>query len=180
MFYDGFDFIDIYLYDFSLDSDKIEIYEKILINYGLTFSNLVYEFDKKPYLVNSKLYISFSNKNNKILIAVSNTSIGVDIELNKSLSQNLINKILTIDEKKYDKHLYGDISSSIFFWTRKEAYSKFTGKGMSINFNTIDTTHIENFYHYIIDNYLITIYCTIVVKNISLYGNFKGIRAISI
>ena len=87
--------------------------------------------NKKPYLVNSDLHYNISHSGDWILCAVSNPEIGADVELiNHDFKyQEVIEDNFSSDEVNYIRQ---NLSIERFFmlWTRKEALTKATGKGL--------------------------------------------------
>jgi 4'-phosphopantetheinyl transferase len=90
--------------------------------------------NKKPYLINSnknKLFHNISYSGDWILLAVSSSAVGADMELvNRHFDfQGIIHQVFNEEEINY---INNDLSAEQFFllWTRKEALVKATGKGL--------------------------------------------------
>ncbi|MGD9488068.1 MAG: 4'-phosphopantetheinyl transferase superfamily protein [Calditrichaceae bacterium] len=106
-----------------------------------------YNLYGKPYLVSpvSGPYFNVSHSNNLALIAISGDSqIGVDIEF-----MRLNTEPLQIARNFFSQHEYRQLinlpqnqQKEAFYncWTRKEAYIKACGKGLSIPLNEFDVT----------------------------------------
>jgi 4'-phosphopantetheinyl transferase len=87
--------------------------------------------NKKPFLKNASLHYNVSHSGDWIAIAVSETNTGIDIEfVDPSFRyHDIISEYFSTEEAKY---IVDDDAHSRFFllWTRKEALTKATGKGL--------------------------------------------------
>ncbi len=87
--------------------------------------------NKKPFIKDSSLQYNVSHSGDWIVIAISNTAVGVDIEwINSGFQyQEIINEYFSAEESAY---IAADDAHSRFFllWTRKEALTKATAKGL--------------------------------------------------
>jgi len=95
-----------------------------------------YEYDKfgKPYLIDLPYKISFSHSNKKAVLAISNKNIGIDIQYHEQV------KYLKVAKRYFAQEEVNVIVTAKDFyniWTRKEAYSKFNGKGLGIGFKDV-------------------------------------------
>jgi 4'-phosphopantetheinyl transferase len=87
--------------------------------------------NKKPYIKNTPVFYNISHSGDQILLAVSSSEIGIDVELvNPSFEfKEVVNEYFSPDEASFieEKH-----AAERFFilWTRKEAFAKATGKGL--------------------------------------------------
>lgn len=88
----------------------------------------------KPYYPDFNYNISHSK--NYICIAVSYDSVGIDIEEDRKVSPLIIKKV-------YHKKEIEDFNNIIDMWTFKEAYSKFIGKGITMDFTKILRSDVE-------------------------------------
>ena len=94
----------------------------------------------KPYFKELPLQFSVSHTDDLwvCLISASTESLGVDVQQIKETRQDKIaERYFTDDEKEYLK----EKGESVFFeiWTRKEAYAKYTGRGLSKELAEIST-----------------------------------------
>ena len=97
--------------------------------------------NKKPYIINTgkaKLHYNLSHSGDWILIAVSASEIGADIEFIKPsfAYRDVLMDYFSTDEIKF---INQQSSAERFFllWTRKEAFVKATGKGLDSNLKLI-------------------------------------------
>ena len=88
--------------------------------------------DQKPYLINSQVCYNISHSGDWIVIAVCQTAIGIDIELIEDSFnfEDIINEYFSLPEITAIKEK--ELSHQYFYllWTRKEALTKGTGKGL--------------------------------------------------
>ena len=100
----------------------------------------------KPYIDREGVYFNISHSKGRVVCAVSDTPVGIDIE--KLTEKNDIdiknfakryfveNEILALEREDYSAVAFYEI------WTKKEAYSKMLGSALSKNFK-IDTTELD-------------------------------------
>jgi len=94
----------------------------------------------KPCLKNfPDLHFNISHTKGAIVCAVSNNPVGVDIEKIKPFNRSIAEKFFTRKEQEY---LFSkDAGMDIRFceiWTKKEAYVKCLGIGMTLPFDSFD------------------------------------------
>jgi 4'-phosphopantetheinyl transferase len=109
------------------------------------------DFNKKPFIVNtekSALRYNLSHSGDWVLIAVSSSEVGVDVEFIKQSFQyqEVIKDYFIADEIDYINQ-NSSLERFFLLWTRKEAFVKATGKGLDNDLRTIpslDGTHAED------------------------------------
>lgn|SRR5574344_1026484 len=100
----------------------------------------LYYINGKPYIKDSNIYFSISHSIDRVVCAISDKEIGIDIEKIRDYDLSL-NKELNINAK----------NNVDFFkeYTRREAYIKKLGKSLkdiySIKYNNVDTKVIDNY-----------------------------------
>lgn len=107
----------------------------------------------KPYVVNSDIEFSISHSGTVAVCAISDKPVGIDIERIRDANINVAKRLFAPDEQKYVFEKWS-LSKQRFFeiWTRKEAYVKMLGKGITYfpEFSTMGDknieTHIRNKY----------------------------------
>ena len=118
----------------------------ILLNYGL-------EQDRSA----KQVFYSISHSGNYVICVLSDRRVGIDIEnkfrsvFSKSKEEHLdkiAKKCLTMGEEirfstceEEDK-----VDMMMNYWTRKESYSKAIGRGLAMDFATIDTEKMDALY----------------------------------
>lgn len=129
-----------------------------LSNYDLLFSKNSFG---KPFITNIPNFkYNLSHTKNAIAICVSDNEVGIDVEKIRDININLAKRFFTQDECDY---ITEKQTSLRFFevWTKKEAYLKFIGKGLSVQLNSfsvleLDTAIFSTFY---IGDYIVSV-CT--------------------
>jgi len=158
----------IHKFKFAIDK-KLSLFSDLFVRYFackvLNLSNSDLFFGKnaygKPYLVDYPDFnYSISHTKNAIAIGFSEISIGVDIERIKPSDMKIAERFFCKNEFEYivskedQERLFCEV------WTKKEAYIKWIGKGLSLSLTAFDITDIEiaNMFRTIkIDNYLISV-----------------------
>ncbi len=107
--------------------------------------------DKKPFLVQSgqrKIEFNLSHTDKKIVIAVDEHPIGVDVESSiNNIRTDLIGKrVLTIQEQISVANSTNAKRAFCLYWTRKEAFLKAIGKG--IDDDIVKVPALEGQYQY--------------------------------
>lgn len=118
----------------------------ILLNYGL---------EKERFI--KQVFYSISHSGNYVICVLSDRRVGVDIE-NKFRSvfsedkieqlERVAKKCLTMGEEIRFHSCDDDekVDLMLYFWTRKESYSKAIGKGLAMDFSKIDTEEKDKLY----------------------------------
>lgn len=119
---------------------------KGLLNcFHLNPEQIIFEYGPKgkPSLKNGKdKYFNITHSGDWVVCGVSDTEIGVDIELLKSARMNVadrffttteVDKLNSLTEKERDDYFY-------LLWTVKESYLKYLGTGLTKPLNSFDVT----------------------------------------
>lgn len=114
----------------------------------LEFSANVYG---KPFLVNnSHIHFNISHTGRYIACAVSDESVGIDIELITPIDRKIAERFFTPDEEAYI--LVDDYERRFFeVWTKKESRIKWEGKGLHkslTSFSVIEPNEREQLIYY--------------------------------
>jgi len=139
--------VNIYIYSNLISNE--DIINDILKQFD---NNVSLEHDKngKPYLLNSNMFISFSDSDDYKVVGISDIDIGIDIEHIKEHNyQRVVNKMFS-----KEKTLINNLDDFINYWTKKEAISKLEGLGLKLNFNKIDLSKYQIITNKINDYYL--------------------------
>ncbi len=104
--------------------------------------NILYTIKGKPYIEGNTVYFSISHSGDYFAVLVSDKYlVGVDIQImkKKSIYPTLI---LSPKESRYMESLKEDGRYLYYWriWTFKEAVSKITGDGMTVDFSQIEGT----------------------------------------
>lgn len=89
----------------------------------------------KPYIPDCDLQFSISHSGDTVLCGIHDKAIGADIEKTRPYNDRVAKRICSPAEYAY---INGDSTRFLEVWTRKEAYAKLTGKGLSASLRTID------------------------------------------
>lgn len=142
-------------YKFLEDKKRCMLAELILKE-GLKYFNInefEYTFNEygKPYLKDSKIYFNISHSKDYVVCIISDDEVGIDIEYKKDIDYSKIIKKFKIEEQN-KIHNIDDFYS---IWTKKEAYIKMKGKGLSIELDSFETDDIKEIN--ILDDYKISV-----------------------
>ena len=125
------------------DSDKFikfcyGHYRDIMAQYGADLPKeveIVRKEGEKPRFDTEEAYFTLSHSGGVMMLGISHSPIGVDIE-----------KIRDIDYKKFDFIDADDLEDFFEKWTERESYLKFTGEGLSAFRREIPSeAHFEHF-----------------------------------
>ncbi|AGC75272.1 4'-phosphopantetheinyl transferase [Nonlabens dokdonensis] len=132
----------------------------------LKFEDYRRDKNNKPFLQDSTFNFNISHSDKTILcvISKSNVQIGIDIEKIKNLDVKGFKNVLHYDE--FNKIMQtNDIDLFYKYWTRKEAYTKAIGNGITIPLDSINTTKnmiYEGEHNYYLKSYKINkYYCSL-------------------
>lgn len=91
----------------------------------------------KPQLIHDFLHMNLSHCKGLAVAAVGRMPLGVDAEAPRAVKDSLMQKVCMAEE--LSEIMQAEDKSRAFsrFWTLKEAYVKYTGKGIALDFQTI-------------------------------------------
>jgi len=93
----------------------------------------------KPYIYGAdNWHFNISHTDDMIGIAVSNEPVGIDVERIKGANLWIAKRFFTVSENYYIESAVCKDRSFFEIWTKKEAYLKYIGKGLSISLRAID------------------------------------------
>lgn len=156
---------------FYFDIDKkLSLYAELLVrimacsilgidNEGIKFDKLEYG---KPFIKNyPDFHYSITHTRNAVVVAVSDKPVGVDIERIRKAEIKIANRFFVSNEQTFINQIT-DESDIRFFevWTKKEAYIKCIGKGLSMplnTFNVLDEAISQRMISFVKDNYIISV-----------------------
>jgi 4'-phosphopantetheinyl transferase len=157
--------IDKFRYDIDKKLSLIaDLFIRFLICQNLNLHNKEISFEKnsfgKPYLLgNAEFHFNISHTRNAVAIGISSNPIGVDIEKIKCADLKIAERFFCSNELEY---ILSNKQDRFFYeiWTKKEAYIKWDGRGLSIPLDSFDVTEskIDKILHTItIHDYIISI-----------------------
>lgn len=126
-------------------SHQAEQYLRSLIHSkGMPFDLPIRRSPKgKPFLSTMQnLYFNITHSRTHIVIALSDTPVGIDLEPLRPYPPMLVHRYFHRDEADYLDTLADERKAEAFtrLWTLKEAYVKYTGTGMANHFPTFAIT----------------------------------------
>lgn len=108
----------------------------VLEQYGVSPKDIGYDNNDKPYITGrDDLYFNLSHSGDYLLIAVSGQPLGVDIQKTVLARENVVKRILSFEETAEYSQTVSDNFKLV--WAIKEAYSKLSGTGISIDFKEV-------------------------------------------
>ncbi|CAK7063425.1 4'-phosphopantetheinyl transferase superfamily protein [Tissierella sp.] len=154
--------IDIYLLkiESTIKSDEfiMHIAEE---NLNIPSDKLIIERNKygKPFFLNyPNIHYNISHTRGRIVCAISNRCIGIDVEKIRGFNRNIPKKFFTKNEQKYIFSKEEDINKRFFeIWTKKEAYVKWLGKGLEIQLSSFDVMHEKKISTISFEDYVISV-----------------------
>lgn len=115
----------------QLSSRELLLGSLRLLSYMDTLPSIAYSSLGKPFFPDyPHLHFNISNSGRFTLCAISSYSVGVDIEMIKVRNPRLFTYALCKEEWPKHKELGGDWPAFYTLWTKKEAWSKYTGRGL--------------------------------------------------
>jgi 4'-phosphopantetheinyl transferase len=151
---------------FEIDR-KLSLYAELLVRYyideSLGIKNreavLLKSKNGKPYLQgHSEFQFNISHTFNAIAVAFSNNVIGIDIERIKPPDFKIAERFFTFAEQSYIFSHENPKRAFYEIWTKKEAYIKYLGTGLSAPLRSINTLdNIKTIYTFEIEKYIISI-----------------------
>ena len=130
---------------FRFDSDKLRgLAAGLLIRYAVGDVQLGYNEHGKPYAVSSDVFFSVSHSDMFAAIAVDSAEVGLDVEkLTDKDYIKLARRFYHSAELQYVEESDDPVRAFTRVWTRKEAYLKQLGIGISTDLKGFDTTSPE-------------------------------------
>ena len=110
------------------------VLKKMLELFDIEFMNVSYTENGKPYFKDSDIYFNYSHSKNYIVVAISTTSLGVDIE--ERIVTDSVSDLYLGSARGRDK---------LKNWVLKESYVKLEGSGLKI-FRDVDVNKITSNY----------------------------------
>jgi 4'-phosphopantetheinyl transferase len=113
----------------------------------------------KPRLMDfPSVHFNISHTDDAIVCAVYRNTVGVDMEKERKIRPGLVRQFFTSKENEY---IFSDCNQTDVrftrIWTMKEAYLKWTGRGMSIPLNSFNVLNMDNVLSFIHNRYHIAL-----------------------
>ncbi len=128
--------------------------EMLKCTFGITSPKFAKEENGKPYLANKEAHFNISHSKNLIACAVDSKPVGIDIEAKRLVHTHLLRRVCTQDELAFitgnkelpipKDHLSEEESVKFLqVWTAKEAYIKYTGKGLGTELTSFSVAEAD-------------------------------------
>lgn len=127
---------------YRFDKDKLRSLVAGLLIYRATGgAELSYGEHDKPYLKDGGLYFSVSHSGDVVAIATDTDEVGCDVEYIVSENRlKIADRFYHPSERDYVAGADDRSAAFTRVWTRKEAYLKMTGEGISSDLTAFDTS----------------------------------------
>lgn len=131
---------------------KLSLYSELLVRHQICMcipiSNREIIFEKnengKPFLQDhSEFQFNISHTRNAIAVAISGELIGIDIEKIRNTDLKIAKRFFTTLECEYIINNTDKSKAFYEIWTKKEAYIKYMGKGLSIPLGSFDVLDLQ-------------------------------------
>lgn len=126
---------------------------------GISSDMILFEegINGKPYAKGIDIYFNVSHSGNIAVCAVSDTPVGIDIEMLRKVNVNVANKRFSPKEKEYIfSEEVNQEQRFMEIWTKKEAYVKLLGTSIK-DFLTFDVTEKKGIYTIKYNKYILSI-----------------------
>lgn len=101
----------------------------------------------KPYFVNNDIYFNISHSGNYVLVALSESMVGCDIEMIKAYTDKIAGRFFADKEKAILSVSKNRDADFVRLWTLKESILKFTAEGIGGGLSKYDfSDHINDDY----------------------------------
>ena len=128
---------------------KIELGKKLNINPKEIL--IIRKDNERPYYKDYDYYYSISHSDTYVAFVLSNKNIAVDIETRQIRDLKALEYVASEDEIEETS----DYDSKYQLWTFKEAYAKYTGKGIGRYLKDIKESNIDLLHQTIFINHLV-------------------------
>jgi len=157
-------------FKFEIDR-KLSLYAELLVRYQicreLNIANRQIAFSKnrngKPYLDNHPEFrFNISHTRNAVAVAFSDDEVGIDIEQVQTLNLGIAKRFFSSPENQYILSQADQDHAFYEIWTKKEAYIKYLGTGLSTplgSFNVLGDDIAPMLYMNHLGHYLISSCC---------------------
>ncbi len=114
----------------------------------------------KPYLTDrTDVHFSISHTDGLVAVAVSDREVGIDAETVKPADPKLCQRFFSTAEQDFvTPETEGWLERFYLVWTRKEAYLKYTGEGLSVPLASFSTVSDDRYKTVNFERYTISLY----------------------
>lgn len=147
--------------------------KEAVVSWGLTYEEELFCMDEKGkiWINQAGVYVSITHAGNLVAVGISDCNLGIDVEdyVGRFLLAQGVKRRASLMRKAYNQEEIKQVEAlegrkqaitCAQIWTRKEAYSKWAGCGIAMDFSSIDTQREEVFFSQIIEgDYILSGYC---------------------
>ncbi|MCO5248911.1 MAG: 4'-phosphopantetheinyl transferase superfamily protein [Chitinophagales bacterium] len=150
-----------YIQSFVQEKDlNAAFFGRLLIDYVLKRHRLQFDWNQfalskkeKPYFQNADFHFNISHSGEYVVLALHDTTIGIDIEKERNVKIDLFHKQFNTQEFQQIKSSSNPLQQFFHFWSIKEAAIKADGRGVEVLSQTStlseNTVQVENsLWHY--------------------------------
>lgn len=157
------------------EAHKLSVCSEILLREALCaelqVSSRALKFRKtelgKPYLEDFPIKFSLSHTQSAVAVAVAGQEVGVDVEKLRPANLKIAERHFSEDEKAFLFASKNKDADFFMLWTRKEAYLKRIGKGLTLPLSSFSVLKEKEQYRtYFRNGYVISLCCD---KDTSVY-----------
>lgn len=154
---------------FIFNKDKLNslfaelLLRRMLVKYhkmNISQIEICYEPSGKPFLKNNEILISISHSENCVAIAISDEPTGIDTEKISEYYEEIVSDFFCKEEYKYINSSKNKCEEFYKIWTKKEAFTKINGEGLSIplnSFNVLDNDFSQKCFTIKKDDFFISV-----------------------
>lgn len=126
---------------FRFDKDKLRsLIAGLMIRRSIGDTPVVFGDHGKPYAADNSRYFSVSHSGDLVAVAVDTAEVGMDAEeLPDDNRLRIADRFYHANERGYVHAAEDQPRAFCRVWTRKEAYLKYTGEGISADLTAFDT-----------------------------------------
>ncbi len=110
----------------------------------------------KPFAVGLNIHFNISHTGNYVVCAINNNPIGIDIEKLRDYKPNTARRVCSDEEILLIEKSENPAEEFIKIWTKKEAFAKFSGTGLTEK--SIKQNLKNNIPQYKFEDYFVSIY----------------------
>lgn len=117
-----------------------------------------YGTHEKPFIYGNAIYFNISHKGDYVVCVWADTPCGIDIEIIKEVKLSSAKRFCTENELNFIMESDNKNQAFLYIWTRKEAYFKSLGCGISTVLSAVDVLKTDGFETKIEKDYILSYY----------------------
>jgi len=126
-----------------------ELLSRFILSQKLGINSKAIVFNKsengKPFLENRKVHFNLSHSGNWVVMALSKSEVGIDVELIRPVNYRIAERFFSPAEVRLLNSRKENDKLDYFFdlWTLKESYLKLIGTGLTRSLNSFSIYHLQ-------------------------------------